>query len=197
MKNFVLLLSSLFISVASMAQTPTEEAREVMSNYDFMEGNWLAINRSLSPDFSIKEQPFFLKIRTNSSGLMQKNQWRSLKEGFEADPENLPKLRKLKKASQYFGTVFNTFDPASQAITTAFFAAESSSWDINSRQFTYSDGLIEASGESQDDFGPYQYYEKIEKLSEDKHQFVSQRLYETLGFWITVDSYVAYRVKRK
>ena len=61
---------------------------------NFMVGRWHAINRSLQQDFTMDEQPFFIKIQYDFDGLALKSQW-----------------HKDNESKSYAGTVFNTYQP--------------------------------------------------------------------------------------
>lgn len=195
MKKFTLLIFILGMFSTVLRGADDVPPRDILANYDFMVGHWHLINRSLQPDFTILEQPFYVKIKYDSDGLALKNIWFEYAQKNQDEPYGQHHWKANKrKRKKYFGTVFQTYDPAQGAMVTNYFNAKKSAWTISSKVTTFSEGLIESKGFAEDGFGPYEYHLKTEKLSENKHQFISQRLYESLGFWITVDSYVATRI---
>jgi len=176
----------------AFAEETPNESQVQLSNYQFVEGDWYLINQS---DVNPVPQFFYVNMKIVGDGHMLKNSWNKFKPGFEVDQNNLPDIKVFKKQTEEFGLVLQTFDPAKGAMVTNFFNIGTSAWDIREAVTTVQEGLIETSGEGSDMYGPYQYYTKLEKISDDQHQWVSQRLYQSLGFWITVDSYVATRIK--
>lgn len=178
----------------AIARDEPNLSQQKIANYQFVEGDWFFVNQTLNPDFSYLVKNFYVNSKIAADGHMLKHSWNEFKADIGLDPANLPNLKTIKKMTKDFGLVLLTFDPEKSAMVTSFFSLGTSQWSINDAQPTINDGLIETSGESSDGFGPFQYYTRLEKLSDDKHEWVSQRLYESLGFWITIDSYVATRI---
>lgn len=168
------------------------ESQLQISNFGFTEGEWYLVNSS---DLRPQPQHFYVKMKIDADGHMLTNSWHSFKPGFEVDEYDLPDLKTFKKNTEDFGLVLKTYDPAKTAIITSYFNIGTSTWNINEAMPIVSEGLIETAGQSVDMYGPYQYYTRLEKISDDRHEWTSQRLYESLGFWLTVDSYVATRIK--
>lgn len=179
MKKLAIFLPLILLSsLVQAGDSITEQAKLKMKNMNFMVGRWHAISRSLKQDFTVDEQPFFIKIQYDFDGLAIKSRWHN-------DDQN----------KSYSGTVFNTFNPSDNTLTTSFFNADISTWDHNSFEYDFAKGFIQANGSAQDMFGTYEYRITFEKISNNVHTFKSERFYNGLGFWITIDSYEATRLE--
>jgi len=181
------------ISLAHAKDEPNI-SQQTLSNYRFVEGDWIFLNQSLQPDLSSVYQYFYVNSKISADGHMLKHMWNEFKGDVEINTDNLLPLKNIKKMTKDYALVLETYDPQKESMVTNFFNIATSAWQINESQPTISEGLVESSGNDSDGFGPFQYYIKLEKLSDNQYQWVSQRLYASLGFWITVDSYVATRI---
>ena len=178
MKKLIILLPLIFlVSIVKANDATIEQAKLKMKNMNFMVGRWHAISQSLRDDFSLDVQPFFIKVQYDFDGLALKTQW-----------------HKDDESKSYAGSVFNTFNPTDNTLSTNFFNPNTALWDLNSFEYEFEDGFIQANGTTQDMFGPYDYRITFESVSKNVHTFKSERFYHGLGFWITVDTYEATRL---
>lgn len=189
------LLTVLF-SLSSLASSTVEQAKETMENLHFMKGKWYLMNRSLNPDQTYTTQSFYVNTSIKGGGQLLESTWKALDSDIEVNIEKLPKSKVLKKHSEFFGKVILSYMPTEEKLYTNYFNAANSTWSITGKAVSISEGLIESSGEGTDGFGHFLFYTKNQKLSDDKIIWSSQRFYDSLGFWITVDAYEAYRLKK-
>ena len=191
----LILLILLNQGITANAQSVADKAKEKMQNYAFTNGHWHLVNTSFDPKiWQYVTNHYYVKMSSAADGLMRENEWKKFKVGFEVDPLNMPALKEFKKNSTYFGTVLHTYNVETDEVVTNYFKASNSTWQITSASNTLSADAIYSYGNGEDSLGKYEVKTTVEKLSDTEHRLTTQRKYESLGFWFTVDQYHATKI---
>ncbi|MEE2566190.1 hypothetical protein [Hyphobacterium marinum] len=153
---------------------PRPEARAVFEHLSFLQGEWDAENWLARGPNDSETLTFVVTTSSVFDGLGLNSRWVS------ADSGN------------WFGTVINTYDPATGTMAVRYFNGNTNRWSLTEQEIELTETGFVTHFSGTDGYGAFEGRTRLERVSDDQYRQTIERKYETTD-WFLIDRLEATR----
>ena len=150
------------------------EAREFFAHLSYLVGEWDAENWLARGPNDSETLSFTVTTTSVFDGLGHNSRWVRAETG------------------EWFGTVVNTYDPATNMMAVRYFDGATNSWSMTEQVIEMTETGFETHFSGEDGYGTYEGRTRLERFSVDQYRQTIERKYETTD-WFLVDALDATR----